>query len=72
MFVVSTVQRTVHRTHFSLRRPLGGTTRGAAESYLTHLSHCLEPHRELLALLPQGIEPAYDGLVREVVFKDIQ
>lgn len=73
VFVVSTVQRTVHRTHFSLSQAIGVAQRvGAAESYLTHLSHCLEPHRELLALLPQGIEPAYDGLVREVVFKDIQ
>lgn len=73
VFVVSTVQRTVHRTHFSLLQAVDVVQQvGAPISYLTHLSHCLEPHEELLASLPQGIEPAYDGLVREVVVKDIQ
>jgi phosphoribosyl 1,2-cyclic phosphate phosphodiesterase len=73
IFVVNTVQRTVHRTHFSLSQALDvARDVGAPESYLTHLSHCLEPHEELLASLPQGIEPAYDGLIREVVVRDIQ
>jgi len=73
VFVVSTVQRTVHRTHFSLSQAIEIAQKtGAAECYLTHLSHCLEPHEELLASLPSGIEPAYDGLVREVVVTDTQ
>jgi phosphoribosyl 1,2-cyclic phosphate phosphodiesterase len=73
VFVVSTVQRTVHRTHFSLSQAIDVAQYvGAPVSYLTHLSHCLEPHEELITTLPRGIEPAYDGLVREVVVKDIQ
>jgi len=33
---------------------------------LTHLTHEV-PHDELAASLPAGIEPAYDGLVVDVV-----
>ncbi len=71
IFVVNTVQRMVHRTHFSLSQAIDvAQSIKAPESYLTHLSHCLEPHEELLAGLPPGIEPAYDGLIREVEVKD--
>ena len=35
-------------------------------TFFTHLTHEV-PHAELLASLPSGIEPAYDGLVVDVV-----
>jgi phosphoribosyl 1,2-cyclic phosphate phosphodiesterase len=38
---------------------------GAERTYLTHLTHQFA-HVELAALLPDGIEPAYDGL--QIVF----
>lgn len=38
---------------------------GAERTYLTHLSH-ETAHRELLARLPAGIEPGFDGLTVEV------
>ena len=38
---------------------------GARRTYLTHLTH-ETGHAALLAELPPGIEPAYDGLVVEV------
>ena len=70
VFVVSTVQRTPHKTHFSLSQAIDVATRvGAPQSLLTHLSHCLEPHLELAGTLPPGICPAYDGLVIELPFK---
>ena len=36
------------------------------KAYLTHMSHQLAPHQKVLEYLPEGIEPAYDGL--EIVF----
>jgi phosphoribosyl 1,2-cyclic phosphate phosphodiesterase len=38
---------------------------GARRTWLTHLSHEV-PHADLAARLPEGIEPAYDGLVVEI------
>lgn len=35
------------------------------QAYLTHMSSLLD-YEKLLALLPQGVEPAYDGLIIEV------
>jgi phosphoribosyl 1,2-cyclic phosphate phosphodiesterase len=39
---------------------------GARRTYLTHLTHNLS-HQDLLARLPAGVEPAYDGLVVDVL-----
>lgn len=38
---------------------------GARRTWLTHLSHEV-PHAELAAGLPEGIAPAYDGLVVDI------
>lgn len=63
LFVVNTVRRGKHISHFSLEEAVGVcNTVGAERSYLTHISHLLPPHRELSAELPAGILPAYDGL----------
>ena len=52
-----------HSTHLSLRRALDYIALiGAGRTYLTHMCHDLT-HREWLAALPAGVEPAYDGLV---------
>ncbi len=52
-----------HPTHLSIPEAVE-TARaiGAKRSYLTHLTH-ETGHAALLAELPPGIEPAYDGLV---------
>jgi phosphoribosyl 1,2-cyclic phosphate phosphodiesterase len=39
---------------------------GAERTYLTHLSH-ETGHADLLERLPYGVEPAYDGMVMEVI-----
>ncbi len=55
-----------HPTHFNVEEALEVASQvGAARTYLTHLTHRLE-YNELLASLPAGVEPAYDGLVVEV------
>lgn len=69
VFVVSTVQKTPHRTHFSLSEAVNAAKRvGAPRTYLTHLSHCLGPYVELSHELPDGIRLAYDGLILELPF----
>ncbi len=63
VFVVSTVQRKTHRTHFALSQAMAvAEFVGARQTYLTHLSHCIEPHEELASWLPGWIQPACDGL----------
>lgn len=55
-----------HPTHLSIGEAVE-TARaiGAARTYLTHLTHETS-HRELLAKLPAGVEPGYDGMEVEV------
>jgi phosphoribosyl 1,2-cyclic phosphate phosphodiesterase len=55
-----------HPLHLSI--PEAVTTAqeiGAARTFLTHLTH-ETPHAELVARLPAGIAPAYDGLAIEL------
>jgi phosphoribosyl 1,2-cyclic phosphate phosphodiesterase len=55
-----------HPTHLSIPEAVEAARAiGAPRTYLTHLTHETS-HQRLLAELPPGIEPAYDGLVVEV------
>ncbi|MBO4767981.1 MAG: MBL fold metallo-hydrolase, partial [Bacteroidales bacterium] len=63
ILVLNTVRRGHHISHFSLEEAIEVAQRiGAKRTFLTHLSHQLPRYEELLAELPEGIEPAYDGL----------
>ena len=66
VFVLNTVKRGHHISHYALEEALEVCRRvGARQSYLTHLSHMLPRHAELteeLARLPFSVRPAYDGL----------
>jgi len=55
-----------HPTHLSIPEAVE-TARaiGARRTYLTHLTHETS-HAALLAELPEGVEPAYDGLAVEI------
>lgn len=54
-----------HPTHFNVEEAVATAARiGAERTYLTHLAHRIR-HADLLATLPPGIEPAYDGLTVE-------
>ena len=65
-FVINCVRRGRHISHFSLEGALAVAGQvGARHTWLTHLSHQLPRYEELLAELPDGIRPAYDGLVIE-------
>ena len=51
-----------HPTHLSIPEAVEvATTVGATRTYLTHLTHRFR-HEALSSRLPEGIEPAYDGL----------
>lgn len=51
-----------HETHFSIPEALEFIKKISPErAYLTHLSHDVD-HYQLKAALPQGVEPAWDGL----------
>ena len=62
-FIINCVRRGRHISHFSLEGALEVAKRvGARHTWLTHLSHQLPKYEELLKELPDGVEPAFDGL----------
>lgn len=66
-FIINCVRRGRHISHFSLEGALAVAERvGARHTWLTHLSHQLPKYTELLEELPEGVKPAYDGLVLTV------
>ena len=63
VFVINTIRREKHISHFSLDEALDVARRvGTRQTYLTHLSHQIEKHSELSLFLPDGVTPAYDTL----------
>ena len=60
--VLNCLRERPHPTHLSLSDALGYIERIApARAYLVHMCHDLS-HAEWLERLPEGVEPAYDGL----------
>ena len=65
-FIINCVRRGHHISHFSLEGALEVARKvGATHTWLTHLSHQLPCHAALSDELPEGILPAYDGLILE-------
>ena len=65
-FVINCVKKGHHISHFSLEEAIATARKvGARHSWLTHLSHQLPRYSDLCGELPDGILPAYDGLVIE-------
>jgi phosphoribosyl 1,2-cyclic phosphate phosphodiesterase len=63
VLVLNALFRTPHPTHLSVPEAVSAAERvGARETYLTHLTHHTG-HADLERELPEGIFPAYDGLV---------
>ena len=66
IFVINTVRREKHISHFSLSEAIDVCRKvGAKQSYLTHMSHKFGRYREFEPSLPEGIHAAYDGLTLE-------
>ncbi len=63
---LNTVSYHPHHSHFSLSEAVELAKKiGAEHTWLTHLSHTFPRHEEFCKALPEGIAPAYDGLVIE-------
>lgn len=66
LFIINTVRKEKHISHFSLPEALDVVEKvGAPRNFLTHLSHQIGTHKELEAILPQNVKPAYDTLELE-------
>lgn len=60
--VVNALRYTNHMSHFNVTEALELVDKLKPQrAFFTHISHEIE-HDELLQNLPQGVEPAYDGL----------
>jgi phosphoribosyl 1,2-cyclic phosphate phosphodiesterase len=63
VLVISALLERPHPTHLSIPEAVAfAQSVGAERTILTHLTHKYT-HGELLERLPEGVEPAYDGLV---------
>ena len=61
---LNTVSYHPHHSHFSLEEAVAMAQKiGAEHTWLTHLSHTFPSHDQFDRELPDGISPAYDGLV---------
>lgn len=61
---LNTVSYHPHHSHFSLEEAVALARRiGAEHTWLTHLSHAFPSHPYFDSELPEGISPAYDGMV---------
>lgn len=66
LFIINTVRKEKHISHFSLPEALDVVEEvGAPRNFLTHLSHQIGTHKELEAILPPNVKPAYDTLELE-------
>jgi len=65
LLVLGALRSTPHPTHFSLDQALeAAQSLGARRTFFTHFSHDVE-HQSWSRSLPEGLAPAYDGLVLE-------
>ena len=63
-FIINCVRRGRHISHYSVEQAIEVAHKvGAKHSWLTHLSHQLPCYEDLKKELPEGILPAFDGLV---------
>ena len=61
--ILDALRRRAHSTHFNIEEALDVAARlGVERAYFTHMTHDLA-HAETCALLPAGVQLAYDGQV---------
>ena len=61
--VINALRKEEHISHFNLEQALAMIEELEVETaYLTHLSHLMGPHSDLVRQLPPNIHVAYDGL----------
>ena len=67
LLVICALRKTSHISHLNLSEAIELIEKIAPrKAYLTHMSHEMGKHEQLLHELPKTIEPGYDGLVLEI------
>jgi phosphoribosyl 1,2-cyclic phosphate phosphodiesterase len=67
LLVICALRKTTHISHLNLSEAIVLIQKIAPrKAYLTHMSHEMGRHKQLLTELPTTIEPGYDGLVLEI------
>jgi len=67
ILILDTLQREAHISHFTLAQALEVIERLKPEkAYLTHISHNLGKHQDVMNELPANVALAYDGLIIEI------
>lgn len=67
VLVIDALRKKEHISHFSLNQALELIDEVKVEkSYLTHISHFMGKHNDLLLELPDNVLPAFDGLKIEM------
>lgn len=65
--VVCALRKAPHISHLNLSGALELIHKIAPrKAYLTHMSHEMGKHRDLIAELPSNVEPGFDGLVLDI------
>ena len=65
ILVLSALRYKPHPKHLNVDQAVETAKRiGAERTYFTHISHWVE-HTEMEKELPEGMKPAYDGLITE-------
>lgn len=63
VLVINALRFEKHISHFTVEEAIELSRKtGASKTYITHMSHQIGLHEELKSLLPEGVEPAWDGL----------
>jgi phosphoribosyl 1,2-cyclic phosphate phosphodiesterase len=69
VLVLNALRIDPHPSHLNLEEALKLAAQiGARRTYFTHISHLLGLHADVGAVLPAGVELAYDGLVVEAAY----
>jgi phosphoribosyl 1,2-cyclic phosphate phosphodiesterase len=67
ILVINALRRETHVSHFTLNEALELINRiKPQKGYLTHLSHQMGQHEDVMKELPSNVEIAYDGLIVEI------
>ncbi|HWS00582.1 MAG TPA: hypothetical protein VN249_08190, partial [Prolixibacteraceae bacterium] len=67
VLIICALRKKSHISHLNLQEALDLVKQIAPKfTYLTHMSHEMGSHADLQKELPEGVEPAYDGLVIEI------
>ncbi|MCX8081458.1 MAG: MBL fold metallo-hydrolase [Bacteroidia bacterium] len=63
ILIINALRKEKHISHFNLDEALNMIKRINPErAYLTHISHQLGKHNDVINILPINVKPAYDGL----------